>query len=634
MKRWTGLLLAMLLSLSLALPTMAVEEVGEAAGEAAVIAQGGAASVENYNQGFEAGYDKGWEEGMAEGTADYPGTYKMNKQYAKSPAWDTGDGTQEQGYADGLALGYESGYQSGYDGAQWDAGYNAGHKLGYGDAAAGRTRQTLTYQEDDTYSYSKALGYDNGYEEYIQVKQQQENRNESIKKAGGTVGKINVKLNDKCIAFPDAMPENTKGSIIAPVAPILKSLGASVEKVENTLKIVHNGTTINMVIGDNVATVEKDGSSRQVKMGAPCYLKYDRVYVPLRFLSETFGYDIYWDQDYKTVVLLDKKAVTDTLNTRFATANIFMQSQAKLLSDNWISQGSFKMNLEIIDSIDGNKTYTATGTMKAHSGGGAMNMDAVMDFTNFASMIDGFKAMQDQSVTASLEMLKPFMKKNTFSMKILPEGDYYIKSELYDFMAQNMMGLEIDSSKETWYRLTQVDPTLLTAEGYTVGNYLYSVAEASLSYGSPFMFYDNLMDLAQQAERFVGNDRFKTQGSNYVWTMDKEELLRLVGGEEETQKMLNAMFQELKLNVTFNKNGVYSMQGNIKLSMSGLGSLMNLEMDQSGSHSGSSSSALFQVRNLFNLSIKGSTTITKTTAKPDTSLPQDAQIIDFMEMMK
>jgi hypothetical protein len=321
------------------------------------------------------------------------------------------------------------------------------------------------------------------------------------------------------------------------------------------------------------------------------------------------------------------------LNERFSTANVFMKSQAKLLTGNWLTKGDFNISIEIIDSIDGNKTYTATGTTRAHSSGGAMTMDASLDLSNFAGLLNSMPALTGDQDFSNLDLLKTFMKVNKFSMKVDPKGDYYVKSELYDLLATTMLGMEIDTNKETWYRLGHIDPTLLTTEGYTVGGYLCAMMDPNLGMQSPFLCYDAMMQSASQLERFLGNDTFAKHGDGYSWSMNKEMLLRLSGQDEETVKALSAMFQDLDLTITFNKDGVYSIQGAVKLNMTGLGSLMNMSLNQSGTSTSANSNMKLQVRNLFNLTMKANSKASQMQTAPDTSIPETAQIIDLMQML-
>ncbi|MDF2838556.1 MAG: Copper amine oxidase N-terminal domain, partial [Evtepia sp.] len=72
--------------------------------------------------------------------------------------------------------------------------------------------------------------------------QTQESVNKAIVKAGGKLNQINVKLNDKCIAFPDAVPELQNGSTMVPVRALMEALGAKVTMDKNTVTIVL-GTT-------------------------------------------------------------------------------------------------------------------------------------------------------------------------------------------------------------------------------------------------------------------------------------------------------------------------------------------------------------------------------------------------------
>lgn len=529
----------------------------------------------------------------------------------------------------------EADYKSSYDDTQWDKGYDDGYNLGYGDAAAGRERKSLAYLDGSDYEDGKIYGYDVGYDDYLYEKEAQETISQAIRDAGGVAGQINVKLNDKCIAFPDAVPELKMGSTMVPVRALMEALGAKVTTDKNVVTIVLGTTSIQMTVGDTVATVEKNGTKEEVKLGAASYLKRDRVYIPLRFVSEVLGFQVKWDQDYQSVVIFDRTSIVKNLNERFSTANIFMQSQSKLFAGNWMTEGNFNVSVELIDSIDGNKTFTATGTSKTHSGAGAMTMEGTLDLSKFAGLLDSIGALSGSQDSPEYEMLKSYMKVNQFSMKFVPQGDYYLKSEIYDQIASSFLGVTLDKNKEIWHRMGHLDPTLLTAEGYTMGNYLYSMLiDPEISVQTPFMAYDTLMQTATQLELFMGNNSFKKQGENYVLSMNKDQLLRVAGEDKEVEEMLNSTFQELSFTLTFNKDGVYSVQGAVKLKVDGLGALMNLKMDQNGTSTDASGSMQFQMRNLFNMTMKAKSSASKTQNAPDTSIPKDAQIIDWMKILQ
>lgn len=86
--------------------------------------------------------------------------------------------------------------------AAWQQAWQQGYDLGLADAKAGKAFVELPYGDDDV-SIAKSIGYDEGYYAH----QAEMDKQETIKNLGGTPGKINVRLNDKCVAFPDAFPE-------------------------------------------------------------------------------------------------------------------------------------------------------------------------------------------------------------------------------------------------------------------------------------------------------------------------------------------------------------------------------------------------------------------------------------------
>ena len=64
-----------------------------------------------------------------------------------------------------------------------------------------------------------------------------------------------------------------------------------------TVTVVKENTTV--VFGINSTTVTVDGV--EVELDAAATITCGRTYVPLRFLAETFGLDVAWDDENKIV---------------------------------------------------------------------------------------------------------------------------------------------------------------------------------------------------------------------------------------------------------------------------------------------------------------------------------------------
>jgi len=89
----------------------------------------------------------------------------------------------------------------------------------------------------------------------------------------------------------DVIPETRNNRIMVPLRVISENLGASITWTHHEITLSKNNTEIILQIGSGTANV----NGKAVSLDAQPYLKNNRTMVPLRFLTETLGYDI----DYK-----------------------------------------------------------------------------------------------------------------------------------------------------------------------------------------------------------------------------------------------------------------------------------------------------------------------------------------------
>lgn len=514
--------------------------------------------------------------------------------------------------------------------AAWQQAWQQGYNQGLADAKAGKAYVEMPYGDDDV-SIAKSIGYDEGYNAY----QADMDKQTKLKNLGGTPGKINVRLNDKCVAFPDAFPELKNDRTMIPVRAVVEALKATVETPDaKTVKITLGDTVVTLTIGDVKVNVEKAGKTQTITLDAAPYIKNDRTHVPLRFISETFGYDVMWDQDYQTVVILDSKAMKAKMNERLSTLNLFLKSQGKYLVGNWKSEGTMDMTLEIIDTINGNKTYTIPGKMTSHMGGGAATMDANMDFSSLLPLFQKLAADAALTDADGAALLKNIAKNQTISMKMLPDGDMYLKSGLYDLMFQEILGADFDRSKETWYQFPNMGADMLKVENYNVGALIYSSVTSQASMTGELASYDQMMEAERQLVALMGNDTFKKQGDTYVWSIDKAKILSMFKDDPEIAAEVSKMLQEVNLKLTFTEAGTYSMSGTLKIDVAGLGSLLTMSLDANGNTNGDDNASMqVQIRNLFNFGMKAKSKTWQVSDAPVVTIPQNAQIIDFMDLL-
>lgn len=118
-----------------------------------------------------------------------------------------------------------------------------------------------------------------------------------------SVRKIDIYINGTKIKF-DSLPYLKDGRTMVPFRPIAEALGCTVnwDPIEKEIITEMNGSVIKFFTEKKTAYINQ----KSMELDVPPEVIDGRTYVPLRFLSETFGYKVYWD-DSNNKVTIDTK---------------------------------------------------------------------------------------------------------------------------------------------------------------------------------------------------------------------------------------------------------------------------------------------------------------------------------------
>lgn len=109
-----------------------------------------------------------------------------------------------------------------------------------------------------------------------------------------------VRLDGTLLSF-DAAPMAEHDRILVPLRGIAEALGFSVDWEEETGRAVCTKGGREIAVSLGTADVWVDGEAQTLDVSSQ--VRYDRTYVPLRFLSEGFGLTVDWDSESSTVLL-------------------------------------------------------------------------------------------------------------------------------------------------------------------------------------------------------------------------------------------------------------------------------------------------------------------------------------------
>lgn len=557
MKKMLALLLSLALALSLAAPALAVEN------DLLPAPEDGWEEYEptEYDKGWEAAYQKGYDKGYALGTADGKKTAPKPPEESEYTQGDT----YEDGYADGLISGRNAGYANGY--------YDATGRVYWTD------REILD--------------------------------------KGGVPGQVNVMFDGQCVAFPDAVPKIVSARTMIPVRAVMETMDAQVDydKAGRVVLITKDDVTVSFVIGSSAMTIIKDGDEVTTEeMDCAPYIENSRTMVPLRFLSQAFGYTVLWDQEHRTAVVVDDDALIGEIDGKFTHLNRLLASQLQ-------SQAGKKY--QQTDTVTGKVTfYDAAGkavacpfsaSSTAYTDGRSCKIDLTLNLKDalltlnkaYPDLLEGINVDLGTALTTDLSNI-------TATLLLTPEGRMYLQMPL---LSKTLLGL---ANEETWLDLGSIDIDLSRAETLTIGR---AIVPALLVDEGSFQLQDTLDLSVAMLEAIFGDQAAKVSGSSVTWTLDGKALADAMGAELDDAADL---LDNFSLVTTMGKNGACSITGSWKADLEG--SALAMALKYNGSMTGGSCAFTCSIQDLFALELSSTTTIKTVSTLPSMTLPQGAVV--------
>jgi len=125
--------------------------------------------------------------------------------------------------------------------------------------------------------------------------------------SGVLAADINVTIDGSAQTY-DVMPVIENGRTLVPMRAIFEALGAKIEWDDATKTVTGTKGDVSVVltIGNTAAKV----SGKEVTLDVPAKILSDRTMVPVRFISESLGCNVGWDDATKTVIISTSSAST------------------------------------------------------------------------------------------------------------------------------------------------------------------------------------------------------------------------------------------------------------------------------------------------------------------------------------
>ncbi|NRS15695.1 peptidoglycan DD-metalloendopeptidase family protein [Brevibacillus sp. HB1.4B] len=127
----------------------------------------------------------------------------------------------------------------------------------------------------------------------------------------------------------DVSPIHRNGRMLVPIRVVAEATGSEVSYDADTQKVLLNkkGKHITLTIGSQTANVD----GKRLKMDVSPIIVNKRTLVPIRFISEAFGYQVRWDET-SAVAYIQSKTVEDKAASVKYSLNPYVVQQGDTLS--------------------------------------------------------------------------------------------------------------------------------------------------------------------------------------------------------------------------------------------------------------------------------------------------------------
>ena len=361
---------------------------------------------------------------------------------------------------------------------------------------------------------------------------------------------LSVQLSGKTLTFPDVQPFFENGRTMVPFRTVAEALGAEVGYDSGTVSASLDGTVCRFAIGGDTLTVSDRATGKVLKtvpLDASPIEKDGRTCVPVRFLAESLGLTVEWDDGAQCAVLYDRDALLESIDSGFTTANRWLAAVPRLQNADAVRMGlTAKLDCTAFDTISGDKKYSVSGTMTLVSDGKNASLSASADLSALAGLlssdlISSADGPTSQFISASmLSYYKSALGNAAFDLIYSADTDtLYVRSPLLFSALTSSSGT--DKKTDGWYYEEHFSEktalgdllTLYRNAGTpnTCGAALLASAEAyAEEYGGWSGFYSSLEDRQQSLSAVLGDAVFTRSGDRCTAQPSVKSLL---GGEED-----------------------------------------------------------------------------------------------------
>lgn len=463
-----------------------------------------------------------------------------------------------------------------------------------------------------------------------------QSRADAIKTAlGGVPGQIGVMVNGEYVKFPDAVPEVTGGRTMVPVRAIVEALDGEADMASGKVTCKANDTSLTFTPGSSEVLVEYTGGElpgdgQIFPMDCAPYIKGGRTYVPVRFLGEILGYEVGWDGQFQTAVLLDRDELAARYDEHFTIMNRVQANRGLTMEEGRNYKADVKGNLTVtaFDTLNGNQTYKADLSASQILNSEAANAKLSLKLSDNARagleklMLGGYSTPEDTELFHTL-------------LDILEDLEFIVTEKGLGWLHAAALD-EAAGEKNVWLGLDLGAEWGELAFAQTGDATMGSVLAAMIDVDSVESLPTAVSPAAQLLYELYGDDKFTTSGGVSTRTIGLDDLLALykdMGLTEADLAEAKAAFQEFSITMKVDSKGGVTMACAMQTAaLDGVPGL-KLTMDVKQDSGNAAISMTLHIANIGEGRLTLTQTWSTTSEKPQDQPPEGAIVVDPAELL-
>lgn len=429
--------------------------------------------------------------------------------------------------------------------------------------------------------------------------------------AAADEGAVSIQLNGKLIDYPSGVEpyySNELWRVFVPANDVFTQMGAQVgyDAETRTITLTRGDVTVAFPQDGTTAEITAGGVSTTLESDAKPVTINDRVLVPLRFVANTLGCKVGWDQEAFTAIIIDPVSY---LAGRTETFDTFAQLSEQLSETG--TQTESAGNQALVTEIAG--TVSAQGIDVAV----ALELNGVSSQTAMDAVLDGTLTLPPEAAEGILPGLSlseiPLNADIIFNIET---GLVAIHSET----ANMLMGLGAD----TWITVGN------EALGGT-GDLSAQISQGDIGVGEALKNMLTQQIMAMDDPGSVADFEVINLQTGLIYGLLSDSALKQVDGgyKSEFSYDLNGAVNELALTITVDKDGKADGMTMTATTKIGGESVMDMKAAYAGEemtmeiHGGAEGVTI-------DLTVK--MTLSPTDDQPRSQLPEGAETVDASEL--